>query len=49
MLIYVASAMIVATIIPAFFSFYETPNFLHAKGRLTELMTVLNGIAKFNG
>lgn len=48
-LIFVCGGLIILSIIPSFFSYYETPQFLYQKGRVTELFDTLEGIASFNG
>jgi len=47
-LLYIASAMLVLTVSPSFFSYYETPGFLHQKGEATLLIRTLKGISNFN-
>ena len=47
-IVYIAGFLIYISTIPGFFSYTETPKYLHRKGKLTELIDSLYSIAKFN-
>lgn len=48
-LILVACCLVAVTVIPSFFSFYETPKYLYNAGKFTQLMESLTSIARING
>lgn len=48
-LIFVACCLVFVTVLPSFFSFYETPKFLYNAGKFTQLVEVMTAIARING
>lgn len=47
-LVNIAAFLVVITIIPSFFSFYETPQFLYHTGRFNDLVRCLWKIGRYN-
>ena len=47
-IVYIAGFLIYLSTIPGFFSYEETPKYLHRHGNLTEMIESLHSIAKFN-
>lgn len=43
-----ASGLVFVTVLPSFFSFYETPLFLHSNGQYTRLLDTLESISNRN-
>lgn len=48
-LIFIAGSGVIISVLPSFFTFFETPQFLLKKGRFNELIDCLTSIAKING
>ena len=47
-LVTIAAFLVIATTVPSYFSFFETPEYLYSSGKYTELVDCLTRIGRYN-